>query len=114
MDVDGDGRTDLVVGSNTADWRKLVFLNTPDGWVGEISKGALSNAYHFDVEPRRRDDGVVEVYSAFMQYQMVQGKNQARTGIIRYEWTDDGLVAPDGAIYFDDDRTNPYVRVAIG
>lgn len=114
MDVDRDGRTDLVVGSNTADWRKLVFLNTPEGWVGEISTGALSNAYHFDVEPRLRDDGVVEIYSAFMQYQMVQGKNQARTGIIRYEWTDDGLVAPDGAIYFDDDRTNPYVRVAIG
>ncbi|HSL18332.1 MAG TPA: VCBS repeat-containing protein [Methylomirabilota bacterium] len=114
VDVDRDGRVDLVVGSNTADWRKLVFLNRPEGWHSEISFGVLSNAYHFDVEPRLRDDGVVEVYAAFMQYNIVGGKNQGRTGLIRYEWTDDGLVAPDGPIYFDDDRTNPYVRLGLG
>jgi len=114
IDVDQDGRLDLVVGSNTADWRKLVYLNRPDGWDGEISLGVLSNTYHFDVEPRIRDDGVAEVYAAFMQYNVVGGQNQARTGLIRYEWTDDGLVAPDGPVYFDDDRTNPYVRVGIG
>jgi hypothetical protein len=113
-DVNGDGRVDLVVGANTADWRKLVYLNQPDGWEGEISFGVLSNTYHFDVEPLVSDDGTVEVYAAFMQYMMVQGVNQGRTGLIRYEWTDDGLVAPDGAVYFDDDRTNPYVRVGIG
>ena len=114
VDVDGDGRVDLVVASNTADWRKLVYFNREDGWKEEFSFGVLSNTYHFDVEPMVRPDGTVEIYSAFMQYRMINGENNARTGLIRYEWTDDGLVAPNGAAYFDDDRTNPYVRVGIG
>jgi len=114
FDVDQDGRTDLVLGSNSADWRKLVYFNREDGWEESFSFGVLSNTYHFDVEPRLRDDGVVEIYAAFMQYRVIGGKNLGRTGLIRYEWTDDGLVAPTGPIYFDDDRTNPYVRVGLG
>lgn len=114
VDVDRDGRVDLVLGSNTADWRKLVYFNRATGWEEEYSFGALSNTYHFDVEPVVRPDGTLEVYAAFMQYRMIGGENQARTGLIRYEWTDEGLVAPDGAIYFDDDRTDPYVRVGVG
>jgi hypothetical protein len=113
-DVDGDGRIDLVVGSNTADWRSLVFFNQADGWREELSYGVLSNTYHFDVEPHVRPDGAVEIYAAFMQFRMIEGQNHARTGLIRYEWTEDGLAAPDGAVYFDDDRTSPYVRVGIG
>ena len=113
-DIDADGRVDLVLGSNTADWRSLVYFNRDDGWHEEYSHGVLSNSYHFDVEPVVRSDGVREIYAAFMQYRMINGVNQARTGLIRYEWTDDGLVAPDGAIYFDDDRTNPYVRLGVG
>ncbi len=113
-DVDGDGRVDLVLASNTADWRKLVYFNREDGWQESFSFGVLSNSYHFDVEPHVRDDGTVEIYAAFMQFRMVEGQNLSRTGLIRYEWTDDGLVAPNGAAYFDDDRTNPYVRVGIG
>jgi hypothetical protein len=113
-DVDGDGRVDLVLASNTADWRKLIYFNRADGWEENFSFGVLSNAYHFDVEPRVRPDGTVEIYAAFMQFRMIDGQNLARTGLIRYEWTDDGLVAPNGPVYFDDDRTNPYVRVGIG
>ena len=114
VDVDGDGRVDLVVGSNTADWRKLVYFNREDGWEEQFSHGVLSNTYHFDVETRTREDGTVEVYSAFMQYRMINKENEARTGLIRYEWTEDGLVAPNGAVYIDDDRANPYVRVGVG
>jgi len=114
MDVDGDGRIDLVVGSNTADWRKMVYLNREDGWQGDLSLGVLSNTYHFDVDPVIRDDGTVEIYSAFMQYRLIEGKNTARTGLIRYQWTDGDIVAPNGAVYFDDDRTNPYVCVGVG
>lgn len=114
VDVDRDGRVDLVVGSNTADWRKLVFLNREDGWQEQFSHGVLSNAYHFDVEPLAVEGGDIEVYAAFMQYRMIDGKNTARTGLLRYRWTEDGLVAPTGPIYFDDDRTNPYVRVGVG
>jgi hypothetical protein len=114
VDVNGDGRPDLVVGANTADWRKLVYINTDDGWEEQFSYRVLSNAYHFDVEPLVREDGTVEVYAAFMQYRMIQGVNHGRTGLIRYEWTSDGLNAPDGPVYYDDDRTNPYVRVGLG
>ncbi len=114
LDVDGDGRIDLIVGSNTADWRKMVIFNREDGWENELSLGVLSNTYHFDVEPVTRADGTVEIYAAFMQYRLIDGQNNARTGLIRYEWTDDGLVAPNGAVYFDDDRTNPYVGVGVG
>jgi hypothetical protein len=114
VDVDRDGRVDLVVASNTADWRKLVYFNREDGWEESFSFGVLSNSYHFDIEPLVRPDGTVELYSAFMQYRMVDGQNLARTGLIRYEWGDGGLVAPNGAAYFDDDRTNPYVRVGVG
>ena len=114
FDVNQDGRPDLVLGSNTADWRKLVYLNGEDGWEEQFSYGVLSNTYHFDVEPMVRDDGTVEIYAAFMQYQVIGGKNSARTGLIRYEWTDEGLVAPNGPVFFDDDRVSPYVRVGIG
>ncbi len=114
LDVDGDGRVDLVLASNTADWRKLIYFNREDGWEEEFSFGALSNTYHFDIEPNVRPDGTVELYAAFMQFKIIAGNNTARTGLIRYEWTDDGLVAPNGAAYFDDDRTRPYVRVGIG
>jgi len=114
VDVDHDGRIDLVVGSNTADWRKIVYFNREDGWEEEFSFGVLSNTYHFDVETLVRPDETVEVYAAFMQFRMIEGTNHSRTGLIRYVWTEDGLVAPDGAVYFDDDRTSPYVRVGIG
>lgn len=114
IDVNQDGRPDLVLGSNTADWRKLVYLAGEDGWEEQFSFGVLSNTYHFDVEPTVRDDGTVEIYAAFMQYQVIGGKNSARTGLIRYEWSDKGLVAPTGTVFFDDDRVNPYVRVGIG
>lgn len=114
VDVDGDGRIDLVVASNTVDWRKMVYFNREDGWHEEFSLGVLSNTFHFDVEPVTRADGTVEIYTAFMQYRMINGLNNSRTGLIRYEWTADGLVAPNGAAYFDDDRTNPYVRVGVG
>jgi hypothetical protein len=103
-----------VLASNTADWRKLIYFNREDGWKEEFSFGALSNTFHFDIEPNVRPDGTVELYAAFMQFKIIAGNNTARTGLIRYEWTDDGLVAPNGAAYFDDDRTRPYVRVGIG
>lgn len=113
-DVDGDGRMDIVAASNTVDWRSLIFFNREDGWKEEYSFGVLSNAFHFDVEPYVRADGTLEIYAAFMQFRMIQGQNNARTGLIRYEWTDDGLVAPNGPIYFDDDRTSSYVRLGVG
>ena len=113
-DVDGDGRIDIVAASNTVDWRSLVFLNKEDGWEEQYAFGTLSNAFHFDVEPVIRADGTLEVYAAFMQFKMIQKQNNARTGLIRYEWTEDGLVAPDGAIYYDDDRTSAYLRLGVG
>jgi hypothetical protein len=113
-DVDGDGRPDLVFASNNGVFRELVHLNTADGWKAVGSLGVLSNAYHFDVDFERRPGGVSEVYAGFAQFTTVDGNNQARGGIIRYELGEDGLVAPTGPLFVDDLRFDPVVRLAAG
>ena len=114
-DVDGDSRPDLVFASNNGVFRELVHLNTADGWKAAGSLGVLANAYHFDVDLVTNKAGVPEVYAGFAQFTSVDGDNQARGGIIRYELGDDGgLHAPTGPLFVDDLRFDPVVRLAAG
>ena len=71
--------------------------------------------------PVRLDDGTVEVYSAFMQFRKIGGENTARTGLIRYEWGDEGLAGGvdaeqprrDGGTNVVDSLRNPFAAKAV-
>jgi hypothetical protein len=79
-DVDGNGRPELVLSSNTNGMRELVFSYEGDeGWRALEHRGVLSGAYHYDVEP-----GQGELFATFVQFQLVYGKTQARNGLVRY------------------------------
>lgn len=117
-DVDGDGRPDLTVASNTTAWRALVFLNRmPEPWVTWDEKRVLGNGFHFGVRPVESPGGGQSgaVYAAFQQYMRTQKENETRTGLVRYvpvegDWS---RVEPQ-LIFFDDNRNDYYYRVAVG
>jgi hypothetical protein len=114
-DVDGDGRTDLVLASNSANFRRLVLFNTEEGWKDPLSVGVLSNAYHYDVAIRESEsDAATELFWSFVQFRMIGTKNRALTGVIPYRLGGDGMESPDGPIFYDDQRFNPVFRLAAG
>jgi len=115
-DVDGDGKPDLMMSSNATDWRRLVFLNRDgeEGWVGPLPRGVLSNSMHPDVVAHQAEAGV-ELFMPFAQFLAASGRNLARTGVVRYQVAGaDGIVDKGKPLFFDDDRFNPWFRVAVG
>jgi hypothetical protein len=114
-DVDHDGRTDIVVASNAAFWRRLVFFNREDGWNGPESYGVLANAFHYDVALRETDgETPPEMFWGFVQFRYMGGENRALTGVVRYTLDEDNLEAPDGPVFFDDRRSDPVFRIGAG
>jgi len=109
-DVDADGRPDLVLSSNTMAWRRLVFLNTAEGWQGAEHRGVLSAAYHYGADPAGD-----EVFSTFVQFKVIDGKTQARNGIVRYPVTEVGgeFTAP-APLVWDKERANVFFRLGAG
>jgi hypothetical protein len=114
-DVNNDGRPDLLLSSNTSNWRSLVYLNLEDGWQQAEFTGVLSAAYHFDValgaKPQHRAQSV---FGAFLQYKRVHGKNTARTGIVSYAWVPQGLTKAGAPLVLAEGRLNSYQRLAVG
>ncbi len=117
VDADRDGRPDLLFGSNSSNFRTLVYLNRgSEGFVAMAKEdGVLSNGYHFDVtvpRPGLREGD--EFYAVFEQFRMVKEQNQARTGLVRYQLTPEGIPEPGRVLVFDDLRIDPYSRLAAG
>jgi hypothetical protein len=114
-DVNRDGRVDLVLSSNSANWRKLVFLNGDKEWSAAEFRGVLSNAYHSDVVVV--DQGLqdhLDLFATFVQFRMINDENQALTGLVQYEAGKHGITNEGATIYWDDDRGNQFFRIAVG
>jgi len=113
-DMDGDGRPDLVLGSNATDYRSLVWLNKPTGWHEAHHTGVLSNAWHFQALPELREGEPAQLLSTFNQFKMVGSDNKSRSGIIRYTWGDGGLVEAGTPLVISDPAANTHFRLATG
>jgi len=118
-DLDGDGRPDLILASNTSAWRAIVFFNrVDDRWATLDERHVLGNAFHFGVAPVFFSDSTGKppvLFSAFEQFMRYEGKQQARTGIVRYDpAAADWSKITYSTIFFDDQRFNPYFRIAVG
>jgi hypothetical protein len=110
-DMDQDGRPDLVLSSNTSGERRLVYLNRgAEGWQPAVFKGVLSAAYHYDVVPAGD-----ELFATFIQFNMIDGKAQARNGLVRYPMSYSQEVWENGTpLTWDKDRVNVFFRLGAG
>jgi len=110
-DLDGDGRPELVLSTNTLGIRYLVFSYRGDeGWQAAEHRGVLSAAYQYDVEPAGD-----ELFATFVQFRSFEGRTQARNGIVRYQvsFADDDFVIGQPVI-LEDERSNVFFRLAAG
>jgi len=110
-DVNGDGRPELVVSSNSNGARQLLFAyQGDDGWQPLDHRGVLSSAYHYDVEPSRG-----EVFATFVQFRMVNQQTQARNGLVRYPLPqgDQEFVAGTPVVW-EEERKDVFFRLAVG
>jgi len=109
-DLDGDGRPELVLSSNTLGPRSLVFAwRGADGWQPAETRGVLSAAYHYNVEP---DDG--GVYATFVQFRLYGGETQARNGIVLYPTSFTGEFKAPEPFLWDKERGDVFFRMAVG
>jgi hypothetical protein len=110
-DVDGDGRPELVLSSNSNGMRQLVFsYRGADGWQALDDRGVLSSAYHYDVEP---SDG--EVFATFVQFRMVNRETQARNGLVRYPLPQgDQEIVLGSPVVWEREREDVFFRLALG
>jgi hypothetical protein len=110
-DVDGDGRPELVLSSNSNGMRQLVFsYEGDDGWRPLEDRGVLSTAYHYDVEPSRG-----EVFATFVQFRMIGQETQARNGLVRYPLPQgDQEFVLGTPVMWEKERIDVFFRLALG
>jgi len=110
-DVDGDGRPELVLSSNSNGMRQLVFsYQGDDGWRPLEDRGVLSTAYHYDVEPSRG-----EVFATFVQFRMIGQETQARNGLVRYPLPQGDQEFVLGLpVVWEKERIDVFFRLALG
>ncbi len=116
-DLDGDGRLDLILSSNTSAWRAITFFNRiDDRWSTLDERHVLGNSFHFGVAPvAASGDQPPALYSAFEQFMRFEGKQTARTGIVRYDpLKSDWSEISYSTVFYDDQRFNHYFRIAAG
>jgi hypothetical protein len=109
-DVDGDGRPELVLSSNTLGPRFLVFAwRGADGWQSAEHRGVLSAAYHYNIEPV--DGGV---FATFVQFRRYEGRTQARNGLVHYPTRFDGEFEAPEPLLWDAERGDVFFRLGAG
>jgi hypothetical protein len=110
-DIDGDGRRDLVLSSNSVGERRLVYLNQgADGWRPAPFNGVLSSAYHYDVEAAGG-----EIFASFVQFQMTEDGTQARNGLVAYPFAFRAEGWRNGTpVVVDRERIDVFFRIALG
>jgi len=117
-DLDGNGWPDLVLASNMTAWRAIVFFNQgADRWTTLDERHVLGNAFYFSVAPvpSTSPEQPPVLYAAFEQFMRYRGKQQARTGIVRFVPNESDWSSIEySTIFFDDQRGAPYFRIAVG
>jgi hypothetical protein len=109
-DLDGDGRPELVLSSNTLGPRMLVYAWRGDeGWVTAEHRGVLSASYHYAVEPA--DEGV---FATFVQFRRYDGRTQARNGLTFYPTSFGGEFEAPAPLIWDEERGDVFFRLAVG
>jgi hypothetical protein len=110
-DLDGNGRPELVLSTNTLGRRFLVYsYSDSDGWQAGEHRGMLSAAYQYDVEPSKD-----ELFATFVQFRVLEDGTQARNGLVRYPQPLHGEELVIGTpIVLDDDRNDVYFRLGVG
>ncbi len=114
-DVDGDGRPDLILSSNSTNYRQLVIRNLPGlKWQPLPYMDFLSNAIHPETAFYLAPDGSRQLASTFVQFLMAGDVNLALTGIVAYPVDAAGAIGEVEVVVSDDQRFNPYFRLAVG
>jgi len=110
-DVDGDGRPELVLSSNSLGSRDLVYsFRGEDGWQALDDRGTLSSAYHYDVEPAQG-----ELFATFVQFAMIDKQTDARNGLVRYPLPSGDREYVFGTpVVWDKERGDVFFRLAVG
>jgi hypothetical protein len=113
-DLNGDGRPDITMASNSTNWRRLVYFNQgEEEWKGPLPGGVLSQAQHPDLRVMREGE-TAQVFASFVQFQQTAEGNTARTGVIRYTVGEEGISEQGTPLVFDDQRFNPVFRIGVG
>jgi len=110
-DVDSDGRSEIVLSTNTLGMRLLVFsYSDSDGWQAGEHRGMLSAAFQYDVEPA--DD---ELFATFVQFRVLEDGTAARNGLVRYPPPSDEEEFTIGTpVVWDMERNDVFFRLAVG
>jgi hypothetical protein len=109
-DLDGDGRPELIISSNTLGPRFLVYAwRGEEGWVAAEHRGVLSSAYHYAVEPSEGG-----IFATFVQFRRYQNSTQARNGLIFYPTSFDGEFEKPEPLIWDAERGDVFFRLAVG
>jgi hypothetical protein len=109
-DLDGDGRAEIIVSSNTIAKRSFVYRLGEQGWQASDPRGVLSSAYHYSVEPVGN-----ELIATFVQFRRIGSATEARNGLVRYPPPPDGQEFVVGTpLVWDKERSDVYFRIGVG
>jgi hypothetical protein len=110
-DLNGDGRTEVVLSTNTLGMRRLVYSYSDDnGWQSGEHRGMLSAAYQYDVEPVDN-----ELFATFVQFRVLEEGTETRNGLVQYPSpSDDEEFVIGTPVVWDKERNDVFFRLGIG